>query len=142
MSQPQATTPSVKIKTKLTEALGIDVPIVCGGMHYVGYAQMAAAVSNAGGLGIITALTFPTPELLREEIQKMRKLTNKPFGVNMTLLPALKPPNYGAYIDVIIQEGIKVVETAGRNPDQVIPIFKKNNIIVIHKCVRYVYGFL
>lgn len=123
------------IKTKLTEALGIEVPIVCGGMHYVGYAVLAAAVSEAGGLGVITALTLPTPELLRAEIQKVKKLTKKPFAVNLTLLPALKPPNYGAYIEVIIDEGVKVVETAGRNPDQVIPLFKKAGIIVIHKCV-------
>jgi nitronate monooxygenase len=123
------------LKTKLTEALGIEIPVICGGMHYVGYAELAAAVSEAGGLGIITALTQPTPEDLRKEIQKCKKLTKKPIGVNITLLPALKPPNYGAYIEVIIQEGIKIVETAGRNPDQVIPLFKRHDIVVIHKCV-------
>lgn len=128
------TTPKLAIKTKLTEALGIEAPVVCGGMHYVGYATMAAAVSNAGGLGVITALTFPTPEALRDEIHKMRQLTTKPFGVNITLLIALKPPNYGAHIDVIIKEGIKIVETAGRSPETVIKILKEN-ITVIHKCV-------
>ena len=90
--------------------LGIKHPIIQGGMHYVGYAELAAAVSNAGGLGIITALTQPTAEKLREEIRKCRKLTNKPFGVNMTLLPALVPPDYASYCKVIIEEGIKIVE--------------------------------
>lgn len=123
------------IKTKLTEALGIEVPIVCGGMHFVGYAELAAAVSNAGGLGVITALTQPTPEALRDEIRKCRSLTKKPIAVNLTLLPALKPPNYGAYVEVIIAEGITIVETAGRNPETVIPILKKAGITIIHKCV-------
>jgi len=123
-------------QTKLTEALGIQHPIVMGGMHYVGYAELAASVSNAGGIGFITALTQPTPEKLREEIQKCKKLTNKPFGVNFTLLPSLRPPNYGAFADVIINEGVKVVETAGRKPDDFIKLFKDNGIYVIHKCVQ------
>jgi len=123
------------IRTKLTEALGIKHPIVQGGMHFVGYASMAAAVSNAGGLGIITALTQPTPEDLRLEIQKCRALTNKPFGVNLTLLPVGKPPNYQGMADVIIDEKIPVVETAGGNPKKWIKLFKLHNIYVIHKCV-------
>eukprot|EP00461_Guttulinopsis_vulgaris_P000564 UN00564 len=123
------------LKTKFTEIFGVEHPIMCGGMHYVGYAELAAAVSNAGGLGIITALTQPTPELLREEIRKCKKLTNKPFGVNITLLPALKPPNYGEYIRIVIEEGIKIVETAGRNPSDVIKVLKAHNVKVIHKCV-------
>ncbi|CAK8998355.1 NADH:quinone reductase [Durusdinium trenchii] len=123
------------IKTKLTELCGIEIPVIQGGMHYVGYAEMAAAVSNAGGLGIITALTQKSPEDLRAEIQKCKKLTSKPFGVNLTLLPMLAPPNYDEYVQVIVDEGIKVVETAGRAPDQFIKLFKANDIVVIHKCV-------
>lgn len=115
--------------------LGIKHPIVCGGMHYVGYAELAAAVSNAGGIGFITALTQKSPELLRKEIRKCKSLTNKPIGVNLTLLPALAPPNYDEYANVIISEGIPVVETAGRSPKKFIHLFKRNNIIVIHKCV-------
>mmetsp|Transcript_40509 Transcript_40509/g.101770 ORF Transcript_40509/g.101770 Transcript_40509/m.101770 type:complete len:330 (-) Transcript_40509:183-1172(-) len=127
------------LKTKLTEALGIKYPIIQGGMHYVGYAELAAAVSNAGGLGIITALTVAQPpkgkEALREEIQKCKKLTDKPFGVNITLLPVGVPPDYEGIIEVIIQEKVKIVETAGRNPDAVIKKLKENGIFVIHKCV-------
>eukprot|EP00927_Polykrikos_kofoidii_P004483 TRINITY_DN11770_c0_g1_i2.p1 TRINITY_DN11770_c0_g1~~TRINITY_DN11770_c0_g1_i2.p1 ORF type:complete len:330 (+),score=47.54 TRINITY_DN11770_c0_g1_i2:80-1069(+) len=127
------------LKTKLTKALGIKHPIIQGGMHYVGYAEMAAAVSNAGGLGIITALTVAQPprgkEALRDEIQKCRKLTNKPFGVNLTLLPVGVPPDYDGITQVCIDEGVKVVETAGRNPEAVIKKFKAAGIIVIHKCV-------
>mmetsp|Transcript_5657 Transcript_5657/g.7879 ORF Transcript_5657/g.7879 Transcript_5657/m.7879 type:complete len:307 (+) Transcript_5657:61-981(+) len=123
------------LKTKLTEALGIEYPIIQGGMHYVGYAEMAAAVSNAGGLGTITALTQPNAEALRQEIRKCKNLTKKPFAVNLTLLPALAPPDYGSYAKVIIDEGIKVVETAGRNPKKFIKFFKENGCYVIHKCV-------
>jgi len=123
------------VKSRVSEMLGIQYPIICGGMHYVGYAEMAAAVSNAGGLGLITALTQPDPESLRNEIRKCKTLTNKPFGVNLTLLPALAPPNYGAFAQVVIDEGIKVVETAGNKPDQFIKMFKEAGIIVIHKCV-------
>lgn len=123
-------------RTKLTEALGIEHPIVMGGMHYVGYAELAASVSNAGGIGFITALTQPTPEDLRKEIRKCKTLTDKPFGVNFTLLPALQPPDYKTYCRVIIEEGIKVVETAGRKPDAFIKAFKEHGIYVIHKCVQ------
>jgi NAD(P)H-dependent flavin oxidoreductase YrpB (nitropropane dioxygenase family) len=123
------------LQTKITRLLGIKHPIIQGGMHYVGYASLAAAVSNAGGLGTITALTQPTPEALRDEIRKCKSLTKNPFAVNLTFLPALAPPNYDAYCDVIIEEGIKIVETAGRNPGQYIQKFKKAGIIVIHKCV-------
>jgi len=115
--------------------LGIRHPIIQGGMHFVGYAELAAAVSNAGGLGLITALTQSSPDNLRKEIRKCRNLTNKPFGVNFTLLPALAPPDYGSYCQVIIDEGIKIVETAGRNPEKYIRRFKEAGIIVIHKCV-------
>jgi len=123
------------IQTKVTQLLGIKHPIVQGGMHYVGYAELAAAVSNAGGLGIITALTQPNSNALREEIKKCRTLTDKPFGVNLTLLPALVPPDYDSYAQVVIDEKIKIVETAGNNPGPFIKKFKENGIIVIHKCV-------
>jgi len=104
-------------------------------MHFVGYAELAAAVSNAGGLGMITALTQPSPEKLREEIRKCKKLTNKPFGVNLTLLPALAPPDYDSYARVIVEEGVKIIETAGRNPEKWIKFFNQHGCIVIHKCV-------
>jgi len=123
------------IRTKLTEALGIKHPVVQGGMHYVGYATMAAAVSNAGGLGIITGLTQPSPEALQSEIRKCRSLTSRPFGVNITFLPVGRAPNYQGMADVIIEEKVPVVETAGRNPKKWIALFKKHNIYVIHKCV-------
>jgi nitronate monooxygenase len=103
-------------------------------MHYVGFAEMAAAVSNAGGLGIITALTQGTPEKLGNEIDRCKKLTNKPFGVNLTFLPSLTPPDYPGLVDVIISKGITVVETAGNNPKEWLPILKEHNIKVIHKC--------
>ncbi|KAE8152497.1 hypothetical protein BDV25DRAFT_150970 [Aspergillus avenaceus] len=120
--------------TALTRKLGIAVPVVQGGMQWVGYAELAAAVSNAGGLGILTALTQPTPEDLRKEIQKCRSMTKKPFAVNLTLLPALVPPDYGAYAQVIIDEGVKIVETAGNNPGPVISQLKKANTVILHKC--------
>ncbi|GFF25941.1 nitronate monooxygenase [Aspergillus udagawae] len=120
--------------TALTRKLGIAVPVVQGGMQWVGYAELAAAVSNAGGLGILTALTQPTPEDLRKEIRRCRTMTKKPFGVNLTLLPALVPPDYAAYAQVIIDEGIKIVETAGNNPGPVITQLKKANTIILHKC--------
>jgi len=115
--------------------LNIKHPIVCGGMHFVGYATLAAAVSNAGGLGVITALTQKTPEALRAEIRKCRRLTDKPFGVNITLLPALVPPDYDSYCQVVIDEGVKIVETAGANPEKFIKFFKDHGCYVIHKCV-------
>ncbi|KAF7592053.1 hypothetical protein BBP40_000718 [Aspergillus hancockii] len=120
--------------TALTRKLGIAVPVVQGGMQWVGYAELAAAVSNAGGLGILTALTQPTPEDLRKEIRKCRSMTKKPFGVNLTLLPALVPPDYAAYAQVIIDEGIKIVETAGNNPGPVITQLKKVGTTILHKC--------
>ncbi|KAI0395538.1 2-nitropropane dioxygenase-like protein [Xylariaceae sp. FL0594] len=120
--------------TELTRRLGIEVPVVQGGMQHVGIAELASAVSNAGGLGILTALTQPTPEDLRKEIRKTRTMTKKPFGVNITLLPALQPPDYGAYAQVVIDEGIKVVETAGNSPGPVISKLKKAGIIILHKC--------
>lgn len=127
------------MRTKLTEALGIKYPVIQGGMHYVGYAEMAAAVSNAGGLGIITALTVAMPprgaEALRDEIRKCRSLTDKPFGVNLTLLPVGVQPDFEGIIRVCIEEGIKVMETAGRNPEPVIKKLKEAGIFVIHKCV-------
>ncbi|KAF9289530.1 hypothetical protein BGZ74_000713, partial [Mortierella antarctica] len=122
------------LQTKLTKLVGIKHPIVQGGMQWVGTAELASAVSNAGGLGILTALTQPTPEHLRNEIRRCRTMTNKPFGVNLTLLPAMTPPPYAEYGDVIVQEGIKVVETAGNNPGEHIKKFKEAGIVVIHKC--------
>ncbi|KAH8702230.1 hypothetical protein BGW36DRAFT_372456 [Talaromyces proteolyticus] len=120
--------------TALTRKLGITVPVVQGGMQWVGYAELASAVSNAGGLGILTALTQPTPEDLRKEIRRCRTLTKRPFGVNITLLPALVPPDYAAYARVVIEEGIKIVETAGNSPGPVIEQLKKANTIILHKC--------
>ncbi|KAL2112179.1 hypothetical protein VUR80DRAFT_8339 [Thermomyces stellatus] len=120
--------------TELTRRLGIQVPVVQGGMQHVGTADLASAVSNAGALGTITALIFPTPELLRAEIRRCRTLTSKPFAVNITLLPALVPPDYPAYARVIIEEGVKIVETAGNSPGPVIKQLKEAGIIVLHKC--------
>ncbi|PVI05477.1 inosine monophosphate dehydrogenase [Periconia macrospinosa] len=120
--------------TQLTRALGIRVPVVQGGMQWVGYAELASAVSNAGGLGILTALTQPTPEDLRKEIRRCREMTKNPFGVNLTLLPALVPPDYAAYAQVIIDEGIKIVETAGNSPGPVIRQLKAAGTTILHKC--------
>ena len=117
------------MKTAITEMFGIEHPIIQGGMHYVGFAEMAAAVSNAGGLGIITGLTQKTPEDLANEIAKCRDMTDKPFGVNITFLPTLNPPDYPAIVKAIIEGGVKVVETAGRNPAQVLPHLKDAGII-------------
>lgn len=122
------------MKTKITDMLGIKHPIVQGGMHYVGLADLAAAVSNAGGLGIITGLTQGTPEKLAAEIARCKTLTDKPFGVNLTFLPSLTPPDYPGLIESIIEGGVKVVETAGNNPAKWMPLLKENNIKVIHKC--------
>lgn len=120
--------------TELTRRLGIRVPVVQGGMMHVGTADLASAVSNAGGLGIITALIFPEPEGLRKEIRRCRTLTKKPFGVNLTLLPALSPPDYPAYARVIIDEGVRVVETAGNSPGPIIRQLKAAGITILHKC--------
>ena len=122
------------IKTKITEMFNIDHPIVQGGMHYVGFAEMAAAVSNAGGLGIITGLTQPTPDDLAKEIAKCHEMTDKPFGVNLTFLPGFAAPDYPGYIKAIIEGGIKIVETAGRSPEAFMPPLKDAGIKVIHKC--------
>jgi nitronate monooxygenase len=122
------------MKTRITELFGIEHPIVQGGMHFVGRAELAAAVSNAGGLGIITALTLPTPDELAEEIARCREMTDKPFGVNLTFLPALQAPPYAQYIDAIIKGAVKIVETAGRNPEAYMPALKEAGIKVIHKC--------
>ena len=122
------------MKTAITEMFGIQHPIIQGGMHYVGFAEMAAAVSNAGGLGIITGLTQGTPEKLADEIARCKDMTDKPFGVNLTFLPSLNPPDYPGLVKAIIEGGVKVVETAGRNPEQVLPHLKGAGIKVIHKC--------
>ena len=122
------------MKTKITELFGIEHPIIQGGMHFVGFAELAAAVSNAGGLGIITGLTQGTPEKLEAEIKKCQALTDKPFGVNLTFLPSLTPPDYTGLIEVIIKTGGKVVEAAGRNPAVYMPAMKEAGIKVIHKC--------
>ena len=122
------------MKTQITELFGIEHPIIQGGMHFVGFAELAASVSNAGGLGIITGLTQGTPEKLEAEIKKCQDLTDKPFGVNLTFLPSLTPPDYPGLIEVIIKTGVKVVETAGRNPAVYMPAMKEADIKVIHKC--------
>jgi NADH:quinone reductase (non-electrogenic) len=122
------------MKTAITEMFEIEHPIIQGGMHYVGFAELAAAVSNAGGLGIITGLTQRTPEDLAKEIARCREMTDKPFGVNLTFLPMVNTPDYPGYIKAIIEGGVKAVETAGNNPAKWLPILKENGIKVIHKC--------
>ena len=122
------------MKTRITELFGIQHPIIQGGMHYVGLAEMAAAVSNAGGLGIITGLTQGTPNRLAEEIKRCRTMTAKPFGVNLTFLPSVKPPDYPGLVRTIIDSGITIIETAGNNPAQYLPALKEAGIKVIHKC--------
>lgn len=122
------------MKTRITELFGIEHPIIQGGMHYVGFAEMAAAVSNAGGLGVITGLTQKTPTDLANEIARCRAMTDKPFGVNLTFLPSVNQPDYPGYVRTIIEGGVKVVETAGNNPVAVLPFFKEAGVKVIHKC--------
>ena len=122
------------MKTRITEMFGIERPIMQGGMHYVGFAELAAAVSNAGGIGTITALTQPTPEALAKEIAKAKAMTDKPLAVNLTFLPSVNQPDYPGYIKSIIDGGIKVVETAGNNPAKWLPGLKEAGIKVIHKC--------
>ena len=122
------------MQTRITELFGIQHPIIQGGMHYVGLADLAAAVSNAGGLGIITALTLKTPEDLAAEIKRCREMTDKPFGVNLTFLPTVTAPDYPGYIKAIIEGGVAIVETAGRNPEPFLPYLKDAGIKVIHKC--------
>ena len=122
------------IKTKITEMFDIEHPVIQGGMHYVGFAEMAAAVANAGGLGIITGLTQKTPDDLAKEIAKCHEMTDKPFGVNLTFLPGFQEPDYPGYIKAIVEGGVKIVETAGRSPEAYMPDLKGAGIKVIHKC--------
>lgn len=122
------------MKTRITEMFDIRYPIIQGGMQWVGTAEMASAVSNAGGLGILTALTQPTPDALSAEIDRCRTMTTRPFGVNLTILPTVKPPPYDAYLDVVIAKGIPVVETAGSSPKEFTARLKAAGIRVIHKC--------
>ncbi len=121
------------LDTRITKLYGIKYPIIQGGMQWIARAELAAAVSNAGGLGIISAGSFEKKEQLREEIQKAKQLTDKPFGINISLFPAIKPPDIDGYIDVIAEEGVRIVETAGRSPEQYMPRFKQYNIKVMHK---------
>jgi nitronate monooxygenase len=123
------------MKTRLTELLGIETPIICGGMMRVGTAELAAAASNAGALGVMTALTLPTPELLKAEIEKCYSLTDKPFAVNLTVGVVASEINYDDYVDVICESGVKIVETAGRSPEPFMERFNAHGIKVIHKCV-------
>lgn len=122
------------MKTRITEMFGIEHPIIQGGMHFVGFAELASAVSNAGGLGIITGLTQKTPADLANEIARCKDMTDKPFGVNLTFLPTVSSPDYPGYIEAIVNGGIKVVETAGRSPEKYMPALKEAGIKVIHKC--------
>jgi nitronate monooxygenase len=122
------------VKTAITELFGIEHPIIQGGMHYVGFAELAAAVSNAGGLGIVTGLTQKTPQDLAAEIARCHEMTGKPFGVNLTFLPTVKSPDYPGYIDAIIDGGVKIVETAGRNPQEHLPRLQAAGCKIIHKC--------
>src|ERR1700761_4437499 len=122
------------LKTRFTELFGVQHPICQGGMQWVGTAELVSAVANAGALGFLTALTQPDPETLRKEIARTREMTDKPFGVNLTILPTIKPPPYAEYRDVIISSGIKVVETAGYKPNEHVGHFKANGVKVIHKC--------
>jgi len=122
------------MKTAITELFEIEHPVIQGGMHYVGFAEMAAAVSNAGGLGIITALTQKSPEDLAKEIGRCREMTDKPIGVNLTFLPGFATPDYPGYIKAIIDGGVKIVETAGRSPEAYLPPLKEAGIKIIHKC--------
>jgi NAD(P)H-dependent flavin oxidoreductase YrpB (nitropropane dioxygenase family) len=122
------------MKTRITELFGVQHPIIQGGMHFVGFAEMAAAVSNAGGLGLITGLTQRTPEDLSKEISRCREMTDKPFGVNLTFLPSVTPPDYPGYVQAILDGGVKIVETAGNNPQKWLPPLHAAGVKVIHKC--------
>ncbi len=128
------------IRTRFTEMFGMQHPIVQGGMQWVGRAELTSAVANAGALGFLTALTQPTPEDLVKVIARCRDMTDKPFGVNLTILPTLVPRPYGEYIDAIISSGIKIVETAGNNPKPFLPKFKESGVKVIHKCTSVRHG--
>ena len=122
------------MKTRVTELLGIRYPILQGGMQWVGKAELVSAVSNAGGLGVLTALTQPTPQALAQEIARTRTLTHKPFGVNLTILPSINPPPYAEYLQAIIDSGVKIVETAGNSPKDFIARMKDAGITLVHKC--------
>ncbi len=122
------------MKTRITELFKIQHPIIQGGMHYVGFAELASAVSNAGGLGIITGLTQKTPELLAKEIARCHEMTDMPFGVNLTFLPTFSSPPYPEYIAAVVEGGVRIVETAGRSPEAYMPALKAAGIKVIHKC--------
>ena len=122
------------IKTRITEMFGVERPIVQGGLMWIARAELTSAVANAGGMGFMTALSFPDADSLRAEIRKCRSLTDKPFGINLTFLPTLRPPDYPSYIQVCIDEGIRFIETAGRNPEPYMPQLKGAGIKVIHKC--------
>ncbi len=126
--------PNMPLKTRVTELFGIEHPIVMGGMQGVGRAELVAAVSNAGAIGFLTALTQPSPEALYDEVQKTRELTDKPFGVNITVLPTLKPVPYEEYVAAVVEAGVKFVETAGRSPEPFMPAFDKGGVKVVHKC--------
>jgi nitronate monooxygenase len=123
------------VRTRLTELLGIDYPIIQGGMQWVGRAELASAVSNAGGLGVLTALTQPTPADLGKEIDRCRSMTRKPFGVNLTMLPAAKPPPYEEYLDTVIASSVRILETAGNVPEAFIARAKNAGVVIVHKCV-------
>ena len=122
------------LKTRITDLFGIEHPVIQGGMQWVGYADLVSAVSNAGALGILTALTQPSPEDLVKEIQRTRQMTDKPFGVNLTVLPTINPPPYEEYAQAIVGSGVKIVETAGRSPEPFMELFKEYDVKVIHKC--------
>jgi len=122
------------MRTRVTDLLGIQYPIIQGGMQWVGRAELASAVSNAGGLGILTALTQPTPQALREEIARCRDMTDKPFGVNLTILPTTNPPPYEEYLDAALESGVRIIETAGRSPKEFVAKAKAAGAIIIHKC--------
>ena len=123
-----------KLNTRITEMLGIERPILSGAMQWLAKAELVSAVSNAGGLGVMSSATFRTAEDLRAEIRKCKELTDKPFAVNLTLMPSLAPPDYPAYVKVCIEEGIRIMETSGRAPEQFMPYFKDAGMMVIHKC--------
>ena len=122
------------MRTRVTDLLGVRYPIIQGGMQWVGRAELASAVSNAGGLGILTALTQPTPEALRVEIERCRTMTDKPFGVNLTILPSTNPPPYEAYLDAALESGVRILETAGRSPKEFIAKAKAVGAVILHKC--------
>ncbi|MDA2986256.1 MAG: nitronate monooxygenase, partial [Actinomycetota bacterium] len=123
------------LRTEITELFGIEHPIVCGGMTAVGTADLIAPVAEAGALGFLTALTQPTPEAIAAEIVRVRERTDKPFGVNLTLLPTINPVPYDEYVDAIIDSGVRIVETAGNSPEPFMPKFKANGVKVVHKAV-------